>query len=137
MRWAVAVGGELEQEADGDEGDADDEHGDVQALDGVALVRAGARTQIEAALFCRQGCGIGLAHARDEQWHTQWQHELKLLDGVLGVVLDAACGLRLHDGVHLLTKHRHKAQRRGKGEGIAIRHVQHLDAGVGKVVELG
>ena len=29
LRWAVAVGGELEQEADGDEGDADDEHGDV------------------------------------------------------------------------------------------------------------
>ena len=90
-----------------------------------------------AALLGGERGGIGLAHARDKQRHAQRQHELELLDGILGVVLDAARGLRLHDGVHFLAKYRNKTQCRGKGEGVAIRHVQYLDAGVGKVVELG
>ena len=64
VRWAGAVGGELEQEADGDEGDADDEHGDVQALDWIALVRAGACAQVEAALLGGKRGGVCLAHAR-------------------------------------------------------------------------
>ena len=62
---------------------------------------------------------------------------MQLADGVLGVVLNATRGLRLHDRVHLLAEHGHKAQRRGERERVAIRNVKHLDAGVGQVVELG
>ena len=41
----------LEQEADGDKGDTDDKYGDIQAFDGVAIIRTRARAQVEASLL--------------------------------------------------------------------------------------